>query len=128
MSVRLTQSRTVSAIFFAQERAESDALIARYTKQKANMAVQSVHFTPQIMTNCSKEGDSGMKKFHVGQKVRIVGNTHKIHGAIMPQICEIIRVEEGACSVLCKTIHGGNNKAVQTIYTCDLQPVGVKII
>ena len=69
-----------------------------------------------------------MNKFHVGQKVRIVGNTHKIHYAIMPQIGEIIRVEEDACSVLCKTLHNGNNKTVQTIYTCDLQPVGVKII
>ena len=69
-----------------------------------------------------------MKKFHVGQKVRIVGNTHKIHYAIMPQICEIICVQEDTCSVLCKTINGGNNKTVQTIYTCDLQPVGVKII
>lgn len=69
-----------------------------------------------------------MNKFHVGQKVKIVGNTHKIHYAIMPQIGEIIHVEEDTCSVLCKTIHGGNNKAVQTIYTCDLQPVGVKII
>lgn len=35
---------------FRAGRVESDALIARYTKQKANMAVQSVHFTPQIMT------------------------------------------------------------------------------
>lgn len=69
-----------------------------------------------------------MNKFHVGQKVRIVGNTHKIHYAIMPQICEIIHVEEDTCSVLCKTIHGGNSKAVQTIYTCDLQPVVGKII
>ena len=69
-----------------------------------------------------------MNTFHVGQKVKIVGNTHKIHYAIMPQICEIIRVEEDACSVLCKTLHSGNNKAVQTIYTCDLQPVGGKII
>lgn len=69
-----------------------------------------------------------MNKFHVGQKVRIVGNTHKIHYAIMPQIGEIIHVEEDTCSVLCKTLHSGNNKAVQTIYTCDLQPVGVKII
>ena len=69
-----------------------------------------------------------MNKFHVGQKVRIVGNTHKIHYAIMPQIGEIIHVEEDACSVLCKTLHSGNNKAVQTIYTCDLQPVGGKII
>ena len=69
-----------------------------------------------------------MNKFHVGQKVKIVGNTHKIHYAIMPQIGEIIRVEEDACSVLCKTLHSGNNKAVQTIYTCDLQPVGGKII
>ena len=69
-----------------------------------------------------------MNKFHVGQKVRIVGNTHKIHYAIMPQIGEIIHVEEDTCSVLCKTIHSGNNKAVQTIYTCDLQPVGGKII
>ena len=69
-----------------------------------------------------------MNKFHVGQKVKIVGNTHKIHYAIMPQIGEIIHVEEDTCSVLCKTIHSGNNKAVQTIYTCDLQPVGGKII
>ena len=69
-----------------------------------------------------------MNKFHVGQKVRIVGNTHKIHYAIMPQVGEIIRVEEDACSVLCKTLHSGNNKAVQTIYTCDLQPVCGKII
>ena len=46
----------------------------------------------------------------------------------MPQIGEIIHVEEDTCSVLCKTLHGGNNKAVQTIYTCDLQPVGGKII
>ena len=69
-----------------------------------------------------------MNKFHVGQKVKIVGNTHKIHYAIMPQIGEIIRVEEDACSVLCKTLHSGNNNAVQTIYTCDLQPVGGKII
>ena len=69
-----------------------------------------------------------MNKFHVGQKVRIVGNTYKIHYAIMPQIGEIIHVEEDTCSVLCKTLHGGNNKAVQTIYTCDLQPVGGKII
>ena len=69
-----------------------------------------------------------MNKFHVGQKVRIVGNTHKIHYAIMPQVGEIIRVEEDACSVLCKTLHSGNNKTVQTIYTCDLQPVVGKII
>lgn len=69
-----------------------------------------------------------MNKFHVGQKVKIVGNTHKIHYAIIPQVGEIIRVEEDACSVLCKTLHSGNNKAVQTIYTCDLQPVGGKII
>ena len=69
-----------------------------------------------------------MNKFHVGQKVKIVGNTHKIHYAIMPQIGEIIHVEEDTCSVLCKTIHGGNSKAVQTIYKCDLQPVGGKII
>ena len=69
-----------------------------------------------------------MKKFHVGQKVKIVGNTHKIHYAIMPQIGEIIRVEEDACSVLCKTLHSGNSKAVQTIYTGDLQPVSGKII
>ena len=69
-----------------------------------------------------------MNKFHVGQKVKIVGNTHKIHYAIMPQICEIICVQEDTCSVLCKTLHNGNNKAVQTIYTCDLQPVGGKII
>lgn len=69
-----------------------------------------------------------MNKFHVGQKVKIVGNTHKIHYAIIPQVGEIVRVEEDACSVLCKTLHSGNNKAVQTIYTCDLQPVGGKII
>ena len=69
-----------------------------------------------------------MNKFHVGQKVKIVGNTHKVHYAIMPQIGEIIHVEEDTCSVLCKTINGGNSKAVQTIYTCDLQPVGGKII
>ena len=50
MNARLTQSQIVFVIFFAQERVESDALIARYTKQKANMAVQSVHFTPQVMT------------------------------------------------------------------------------
>lgn len=69
-----------------------------------------------------------MNKFHVGQKVRIVGNTHKIHYAIMPQIGEITRAGEDTCSVLCKTTHGGNSKAVQTIYTCDLKPVGGKII
>ena len=69
-----------------------------------------------------------MNKFHVGQKVKIVGNTHKIHYAITPQVGEITRVEEDACSVLCKTLHSGNNKAVQTIYTCDLQPVSGKII
>ena len=69
-----------------------------------------------------------MNKFHVGQKVKIVGNTHKIHYAIMPQIGEIVRVEEDACSVLCKTLYSGNNKTVQTIYTCDLQPVVGKII
>ena len=69
-----------------------------------------------------------MNKFHVGQKVKIVGNTHKIHYAIMPQIGEIIHVEEDTCSVLCKTINGGNSKAVQTIYTCDLKPVSGKII
>ena len=56
-----------------------------------------------------------MNKFHVGQKVKIVGNTHKIHYAIMPQIGEIIHVEEDTCSVLCKTLHNGNSKAVQTI-------------
>ena len=69
-----------------------------------------------------------MNKFHVGQKVKIVGNTHKIHYAIIPQICEIIHVEEDTCSVLCKTLHNDNDKAVQTIYTCDLQPIGGKII
>ena len=69
-----------------------------------------------------------MNKFHVGQKVRIVGNTHKIHYAIIPQICEIIRVEGNTCSVLCQTLHNDNSKAVQTIYTCDLQPVSGKII
>ena len=69
-----------------------------------------------------------MNKFHVGQQVKIVGNTYKIHYAIMPQIGEITRVGEDTCSVLCKTINGGNSKAVQTIYTCDLKPVSGKII
>ena len=69
-----------------------------------------------------------MNKFHVGQKVRIVGNTHKIHYAIIPQIGEITRVREEACLVLCKTLDSGNSKRVQEIYTCDLRPVGGKII
>lgn len=69
-----------------------------------------------------------MNKFHVGQKVRIVGNTHKIHYAIMPQIGEITRVGKETCSVQCKTINSGDRKTSQDIYTCDLRPVGGKII
>ena len=67
-----------------------------------------------------------MNKFHVGQKVRIVGNTHEIHYAIMPQIGEIIHVEEDTCSVRCKTRDSGDYKTSQDIYTCDLRPVGGK--
>lgn len=69
-----------------------------------------------------------MNKFHVGQKVKIVGNTHKFHCAIMPQICEIICVGEITCSVRCKTRDSGDYKTSQNIYTCDLRPVGAKII
>jgi len=67
-------------------------------------------------------------KFHVGQKVKIVGNTNKIHYAIIPQIGEITRVGKDTCSVRCKTINSGNRKTSQEIYTCDLRPVGAKII
>ena len=69
-----------------------------------------------------------MNKFHVGQKVKIVGNTHKIHYAIIPQICEITRVKTNTCSVRCKTINSGDREVSQEIYTCDLRPVGCKII
>ena len=69
-----------------------------------------------------------MNKFHVGQKVRFLGNTHKIHYAIMPQIGEITRAGEITCSVRCKTRDSGDYKTSQDIYTCDLRPVGGKII
>ena len=69
-----------------------------------------------------------MNKFHVGQKVRIVGNTHKIHYAVMPQIGEITRAGEITCSVRCKTRNSGNYKISQEIYTCDLRPVGAEIV
>lgn len=66
--------------------------------------------------------------FHVGQKVRIVGNTHGVHFAIIPQIGEIIRARKETCSVRCKTRNSGNRKIPQEIYTCDLRPIGGKII
>lgn len=69
-----------------------------------------------------------MNKFHVGQKVKIVGNTHKIHYAIIPQIGEITRVGKETCSVQCKTINSGGRKTSQEIYKFDLRPVGGKII
>jgi len=67
-------------------------------------------------------------KFYVGQKVKIVGNTNKIHYAIIPQVGRITRVGENTCDVLCYTTQLGGRIARQTIYTCDLQPVGCKII
>lgn len=69
-----------------------------------------------------------MNKFHVGQKVKIVGNTNKIHYAIMPQVGEITRVGKETCSVQCKTINSGGRKTLQEIYICDLRPIGGKII
>jgi len=69
-----------------------------------------------------------MNEFHVGQKVKIVGNTHEIHYAIIPQIGEIVRAGYRDCRVKCKTINSGNNTTTQTIYTCDLRPIGAEII